>query len=267
MQTLRISNRGGDVYTLQQLLQEWGYDLPVTGNFGQMTDKAVRDFQAKMKLTPDGIVGRRTWEMLMDKDALLLLPLRLKEEDFVRSAQTLQVEVATVKAVQEVETGGRGGFFSADRPAILFEGHIFWNQLKKQGKTPEDYLPGNEDILYPKWTKAHYKGGKGEYERLEKAMKIDHEAAISSASWGLFQIMGFNHKICGCDTVGEFVSKMKENEGAQLDLFTAFVQSNKLDSYLREKDWAGFARRYTGPAYAENKYDQKLKAAYEKHKA
>ena len=101
MQILRISNRGGDVYTLQQLLQEWGYDLPVTGNFGQMTDKAVRDFQAKMKLTPDGIVGRRTWEMLMDKDALLLLPLRLKEEDFVRSAQTLQVEVATVKAVQD----------------------------------------------------------------------------------------------------------------------------------------------------------------------
>ena len=98
-------------------------------------------------------------------------------------------------------------------------------------------------------------------------MRIDEEAAISSASWGLFQIMGFNHKICGCDTVGEFVSKMKENEGAQLDLFTAFVQSNKLDSYLREKDWAGFARRYNGPAYAENKYDEKLKSAYEKHKA
>jgi hypothetical protein len=34
--------------------------------------------------------------------------------------------------------------------------------------------------------------------------------------------------------------------------------------YLRDKDWAGFARRYNGPAYAENKYDEKLSAAYEK---
>lgn len=266
MQTIRINSKGGDVHTLQQLLQEWGYDIPITGNFGQMTDKAVRDFQTKGRLTADGIVGRRTWELLMDKDARLLLPLRLKEQDFTRSAETLKVEVATVKAVQEVETGGRGGFFAPDRPAILFEGHIFWNQLKKAGKNPEDYVKGNEDILYPKWTKEHYKGGIKEYDRLEKAMKIDQEAAISSASWGLFQIMGFNHKVCGCDTVREFVAKMKENEGRQLDLFTAFIQASKLDVFLREKDWAGFARRYNGPAYAGNKYDEKLRKAYEKHK-
>lgn len=266
MQTLRINNKGGDVYTLQQLLQEWGYDLPVTGNFGQMTDKAVRDFQTKMRLTADGIVGRRTWEMLMDKEAVLLQPLRLKEEDFLRSAASLQVEVATVKAVQEVETGGRGGFFGVGKPAILFEGHIFWSQLKKKGKNPEDYLSGNEDILYPKWTKAHYKGGKGEYDRLQRAMEIDPEAAMNSASWGLFQIMGFNHKVCGCDTVQDFVKRMNENEGSQLDLFTSFIKGNSLDCYLREKDWAGFARRYNGPAYAENRYDEKLKAAYEKHR-
>ena len=267
MQTLRMNSKGGDVYTLQQLLQEWGYDIPVTGNFAQMTDAAVRDFQSRNRLTADGIVGKRTWEMLMDKDARLLEPLRLKEEDFVRAADTLQVEVATVKAVQEVETGGRGGFFASGKPAILFEGHIFWSQLKKKGKNPEDYLEGNEDILYPKWTKEHYSGGMKEYDRLEKAMRIDEEAAISSASWGLFQIMGFNHKICGCDTVQEFAKRMNENEGSQLDLFTGFVQGNKLDTYLREKDWAGFAKRYNGPAYAENRYDEKLKTAYEKHKA
>jgi hypothetical protein len=267
MQTIRINSRGGDVFTLQELLKEWGYDIPATGYFGQMTDKAVRDFQTKGRLTADGIVGRRTWELLMDKDARLLATLRLKEEDFVKSAEALNVEVATVKAVQEVETGGRGGFFAPDRPSILFEGHIFWSQLKKKGVNPEDYLEGNEDILYPKWTKEHYCGGIKEYDRLEKAMMIDEEAAISSASWGLFQIMGFNHKVCGCEDVKEFVERMKENEGSQLALFTAFVQSNKLDDFLREKDWAGFAKRYNGPAYAENRYDEKLKNAYEKHKA
>ena len=35
---------------------------------------------------------------------------------------------------------------------------------------------------------------------------------------------------------------------------------------LKEHDWAGFARKYNGPGYAENAYDQKLKNAYENFK-
>ena len=49
-------------------------------------------------------------------------------------------------------------------------------------------------------------------------------------------------------------------------LFTAFIQSNRLDTCLRNKDWAGFAKRYNGPAYAENQYDKKLEKAYHKYK-
>ena len=49
-------------------------------------------------------------------------------------------------------------------------------------------------------------------------------------------------------------------------LLTAFIQSNRLDTYLRNKDWAGFAKRYNGPSYAENQYDKKLEKAYHKHK-
>ncbi|WP_371413546.1 MULTISPECIES: N-acetylmuramidase domain-containing protein [Bacteroides] len=33
-------------------------------------------------------------------------------------------------------------------------------------------MKGNENILYPKWEKGHYKGGIGEYDRLEQARKI-----------------------------------------------------------------------------------------------
>ena len=60
------------------------------------------------------------------------------------------------------------------------------------------------------------------------------------------------------------MTAMSENEGRHLDLFASFVRNNSLVQYLRDKDWAGFARRYNGPAYAENKYDEKLSAAYEK---
>lgn len=51
-----------------------------------------------------------------------------------------------------------------------------------------------------------------------------------------------------------------------VQLLTAFIQSNRLDTYLRNKDWAGFAKRYNGPAYTENQYDKKLEKAYHKHK-
>ena len=76
--------------------------------------------------------------------------------------------------------GASTRFSSSD--ILCIEGHIFWNELKKRGKNPEDYTTYNEDILYPKWSKEHYKGGIKEYERLERAIAIDEEAAISSAS-------------------------------------------------------------------------------------
>lgn len=60
-------------------------------------------------------------------------------------------------------------------------------------------------FLYPKWEKGHYKGGMGEYDRLEQARKIHPEAADSSASWGMFQIMGFNYAACGKKSVESFV--------------------------------------------------------------
>ena len=91
----------------------------------------------------------------------------LGDEDFIQVSRMLNCELAALKAVQQVETGGRGGFFAPGNPAILFEGHIFWSQLKKKGLKPEDYVNGNETILYPKWTKQYYKGGIREYERLE----------------------------------------------------------------------------------------------------
>lgn len=49
---------------------------------------------------------------------------------------------------------------------------------------PENYVKGNENILYPKWMKGYYKGGIAEYERLEQARRIDIDAANASASWG-----------------------------------------------------------------------------------
>lgn len=199
-------------------------------------------------------------------DALEIEKLRLTEVDYKKVAELLDVEEAAIKAVLEVETGSRGGFLAIGKPMILFEGHIFWRQLKNRGINPARYQKGNEDILYSKWTRAYYKGGVRAYERLERARAIHREAADSSASWGLAQIMGFNYKVCGCKSVSEFVDKMSESEGRQLELFARFIKNNKWDVYLRNLDWKGFARHYNGAGYAQNQYDKRLEKAYRKYK-
>ncbi|MGH6722716.1 MULTISPECIES: N-acetylmuramidase family protein [Bacteroides] len=190
--------------------------------------------------------------------------MNLTENDFQRVADLLGVEVAVVKAIQAVETGGRGGFVAPGRPVILFEGHIFWHELKKQGFNPERYVAGNENILYLKWEKGHYYGGMKEYERLEKAREIHKEAADASTSWGMFQVMGFNYAMCGYGSVEEMVKDMCVGEDKQLEAFARFVKLARLQSCLEQKDWAGFTRRYNGPGYAQNQYDKKLEGAYRK---
>ena len=97
--------------------------------------------------------------------------MNLTENDFQRVADCLGIEVAVVKAVQAVETGGRGGFVASGRPMILFEGHIFGREFKKRGLDPERHVAGNENILYPNWRRDHYYGGMREYECLEKAYR------------------------------------------------------------------------------------------------
>ena len=43
----------------------------------------------------------------------------------------------------------------------------------------------------------------------------------------------------------------------------AFIKSKKLVESLQKKDWETFAYGYNGPKYKENKYDEKMRKAYE----
>lgn len=264
MQTVKLNDIGKEVLKLKELLQKQGAGIEVNETFDAATKAAVIAYQKAHGVDADGIVGYRTWE------ALLLSGVsageRLTYEDFELVASLLDVEVAALKAVQEVESGGKGGFFAPGKPAILFEGHIFWNQLKRRGINPENYCKGNEHILYPRWEKGHYKGGLAEYDRLEQARKINYEAADASAHWGMFQIMGFNYAACGENSVAGLVNKMMQNELGQLILIGRFIrQSMGLHIALQNRDWAAFAKCYNGPRYAEDKYDVKLATAYKKH--
>lgn len=256
MKTIKYKSSGEEVRLLRSLL-----GLAESQEFDVETNDRVVDFQKIHGLAADGIVGYRTWETLLFQGEK---PMRgISEDDFKKAASLLDCEAAALKAVQMVETGGRGGFFDNNKPAILFEGHIFWKQLKVRGIDPLTVVKGNEDIVYEKWTRAHYKGGVKEYDRLERARKINRDAADASASWGMFQIMGFNHAACGEASVASFVDSMCQSECRQLLLSMRFIRGNKsMLAALQKKDWPTFARLYNGPAYAQNRYDDKLSKAY-----
>lgn len=193
---------------------------------------------------------------------------KLTNEMIKDLANRLDIEPALLKAVQLVEAAGRDGFLADGRPQILFEGHIMYKEFHK--KFPDrdlDYLCKRfSTVFYPKWDKSKYFGGLGEYKRLELAKEIDEECALKATSWGMFQIMGFNHNLCGCKDVFDFVHKMSESHEKQLELMYYFMNNSGCLKELKEKDWAGFAKKYNGPGYAQNAYDQKLRNAYENFK-
>lgn len=173
------------------------------------------------------------------------------------------VEPAAVKAIAIVESAGEG-FLPDGRCKILFEGHIFWRQLVIAGLNPKCYTATNRDILYEVWDKSKYTDGCGEYVRLEKAMRIHRAAALKSASYGYFQIMGFNHRLCGQNTIDAFVADMNSSGELQLKSLLNYLESRSMLTYLERKDWAAFAIRYNGPGYAKNKYDKRLQQAYDR---
>lgn len=268
MGTVKLGSKGDSVQLLQELLNKAGYAIAADGHFGKKTERAVRDFQKKNNLISDGIAGTKTWMKLNAKAPKEIKQAQTKflsEKDLEDLAKELKVEVAAVKAVYEVESRGRG-FLTSGKPKILFEGHVFWRQLKKYKLNPVNSKPGNEDVLYPKWIRKYYKGGEGEYDRLNKAKKIHKSASLESASWGVFQIMGFHHKKVGYNTVQDYVNAMYRSERAHLMAFGRFIKSEGLVKFLKNKEWAKFAYRYNGAGYKKNKYDIKLAAAYKKYK-
>lgn len=186
---------------------------------------------------------------------------KLTDKIIAEVARHNYIEPAALKAICIVESSG-DGFLPDGRCKILFEGHIFWRQLVIAGITPSRHVIGNEDILYEVWDKTKYKGGAAEYDRLAKAMKIHRTAALKSASYGLFQIMGFNHKSCGYDTVESFVADMNINAEQQLQAAVKFLKNQNLIDIINQHNWKAFASRYNGPNYAANQYDVKLEQAY-----
>ena len=184
--------------------------------------------------------------------------LHLTENDFAIVAEELGVEVATIKAVVEIEAGkAMKGFWAPGIPVINFD-RTMYNRFRskaasKLGAKGEKVPEGLTGYALKEWT------------QLIDARKINAQGANLGTFWGMFQIGGFNYKLCGCETVDEFVKRMAYSELEQLQLFAVFITNSNMVESLKKKDWSTFARKYNGPSYAKRGYHTKMANAYKKY--
>lgn len=261
MKTIKLGSTGVEVLRLCNCL-----DLPESTEFTESIQDKVIKFQKSHNLTPDGIVGPKSWLVLLVEDRKKHNSSSdICESDFIIASWYLDCDIPSIRAVLEVETSGKSGFVVPGKPKILFEGHIFWKELKSRGIDPEKYSSLYPSIVYPKWTKQYYLGGIREYERFDQASLINRDAAIESVSVGLFQILGQNYKACSCSSPSEFWKKMCESEFDQFILGIEFIRTQGLYEYLKDHQWVRFAEKYNGPLQAQNKYSDKLEKSWRKY--
>lgn len=196
---------------------------------------------------------------------------RIEDLDLPRIAHRIGVGEDELHALIDTETNGKG-FDAKGRPRMLFEPHRFYANLPesqrdaavKAGLARKTWKVNGKVPKYPA----------DSYPRLIKAMAINETAALKSASWGLGQIMGENHKLAGYETPQSMVRAFMADEEHHLDAMVNFIIASKIDDDLRvlaeldrptrPEDTIPIVRVYNGSGYAANDYHTKFAANHNK---
>lgn len=159
------------------------------------------------------------------------------------AARLLRVKPEIVQAILEIEGSGRA-FNSSGEVLHRFEPHIF----ERSSGTFLDFLTLDAE---------------SRREKLVEAYSINPIRALEATSFGVWQIMGFNHRLAGYDTVHAMVSAFSDSEEAQLLAGARFIRAAGLDGALRANDWLAFAIGYNGSGNAPS-YASRIKKAFER---
>lgn len=142
-----------------------------------------------------------------------------------------------------------GEYFTRTNPTQAWLGHKY--DIDGDGPEPARWLhPADAE-------KAH---AANEWA-LDKLSTIAGEGAYLSASYGPFQIMGFNFKALGYPSAKAMWEAFIRSDKAMIDGFFAFVDSRKgagaalkrrNEDGGRATDWLAFAKAYNGPGDPSN---------------
>lgn len=201
---------------------------------------------------------------IAEEDSLRYKTLTL--DDYKAVAEELNIPVAAIRAVVEIEAGTACEGFNADHtPLINFDVSMFRQAARRRNINLNKYKSTHAVVFNPPNRKKYGSQQAAQYARLHSAMSIDTVAALEGVFWGMFQIGGFNWKLCGYDSVQDFVADMAHSERRQLEIFAKFIKAAKFDGYLRNRQWAKFSMRYNGPGYKKHRYDTRMAALYARY--
>lgn len=176
-------------------------------------------------------------------------------------AKGLGIEPAALAAVVEVESNGV--YFALVHgklmPLIRWEGHYFYRFLKGAARDKAVKLKLASStagaIKNPSSQEARY-------DLLRRAAEIDEDAAYSSISVGVGQVMGSHASALGYGSAKKMLRYASNGFREQIEIMLAFIIENDLIDELQRRDWSAFARAYNGKNYAKHGYHTKLAKAY-----
>lgn len=280
--TPKFGEKNTHVKYLQRYLRETiDNSLVVDSSFGPKTEDTLKKLQSisNLKVTGkyegdtkeylDVVIGKRYIQEWRYKQVAALVGR--DEKQFTALAKS----IANTESLSE-------GFNPDGSVKLLFERHKFYNYIRprlaanplelehieahyqltlKNADEAVDLIhKRNPEICNPK--SGGYRVGYAEIERFKTAFSINPNAASDSASFGLYQIMGFNAKHCGYATGYEMMLDFMDCEYKHLLAFAKFLEANSaIYTYLKNNKYDSIAKLYNGPRYADNNYHVKIKKA------
>ncbi|WP_342078016.1 N-acetylmuramidase domain-containing protein [Yoonia sp. SS1-5] len=187
----------------------------------------------------------------------------LAEIDAVAKAEG--IEPAALKAVIEVESGGRAASKVDGKlmPIILYEYHVFYRYPGLSATNRKTAV--SRKLAARRWGDIPYvKSQSGRYAQLARAAKIDEQAAYAACSWGVGQVLGENAEWLGFGTPKALAETTISGVAGQIAVMLAFVRKSGIMPALENRDWRAFARRYNGPGQVKF-YAGRMASAYKRH--
>lgn len=178
------------------------------------------------------------------------------------------IDPKVARAIMLIESGGSG--YNADGSLkIRFEAHIFEQYISKNIFDAHfRYVPGEYNSQYYResirdpWIAIHVSQA-NERSAVAIAQNINQEAAAKATSFGVAQVMGFNHARVGYDSALQMAKAYSRDVIYQYFGFMNYILTDpELLQAVREKDWKRIALLYNGSGQVEY-YANLLKKKYE----
>lgn len=162
-----------------------------------------------------------------------------------------------LEALLRVESSGQGMTLDG-QPVIRLEAHLLLSPTFGNPAVFEPYFKFNRDNTLEAWYRPNprqqwqlYHGAQlTEWAAMHVALRLDAPTAISCASWGLGQVMGFHWRRLGYGSAQAFAAAMGRGEGAQLIAVINYILTTPgLVEAINRRDLPVICRLYNGVGF------------------